>query len=116
MKSTPHLIINRVIIKILLIQEILKRILLHLKIFYINGICLRINGNSYPSKPYQVDFGEGKYSMLYDDMIRNIGIGRQNESVGIALETYVKHKLLWIFDLTPGKLFNHTSNKLTKYI
>ena len=68
---------------------------------------MRINGNSHPSKPYQVDFGEGKYSMLYDDMIRNIGIGHQNESVGIGLETYVKHKLLWIFDLTPGKSYKY---------
>ena len=45
--------------------------------------------------------------MLYDDMIRNIGIGHQNESVGIGLETYVKHKLLWIFDLTPGKSYKY---------
>ena len=71
--------------------------------FGINGLCLRINGNSYPSKPYSVDFEEGKYSMLYDDMIRNIGIAHQNESAGISLETYIKHKLLWVFDLTPGK-------------
>ena len=69
--------------------------------FDINGLCLRINGVSHPSKPYQVDFGDGKYSMLYDDLIRNIGIGHQNESAGISLETYVKHKLLWVFDLTP---------------
>ena len=77
--------------------------------FNINGLCLRINGNSHPSKPYQVDFGEGKYSMLYDDMIRNIGIGHQNESVGISLETYVKHKLLWVFDLTPGIFYKYTN-------
>ena len=71
------------------------------KNFDINGLCLRINGVSYPSKPYQVDFGTGKYSMLYDDMIRNIGIAHQNESAGISIDTYVKHKLLWVFDLTP---------------
>ena len=69
--------------------------------FDINGLCLRINGVSYPSKPYQLDFGEGNYSMLYDDLIRNIGIAHQNESVGISMHTYVHHKLLWVFDLTP---------------
>ena len=55
--------------------------------FDINGLCLRINGVSYPSKPYQLDFGEGNYSMLYDDLIRNIGIAHQNESVGISMHT-----------------------------
>jgi hypothetical protein len=62
---------------------------------------LPINGVSFPSKPYQVDFGNGKYSVLYDDFLRNIGIGHQNESIGVSLDTYVKHKLLWVFDLTP---------------
>ena len=69
--------------------------------FDISGLCLRINGVSYPTKPYQVDFETGNYSLLYDDLIRNIGIAHQNESVGITIDTYIKHKLLWVFDLTP---------------
>ena len=30
-----------------------------------------------------------------------MGIAHQNESIGISINTYVKHKLLWVFDLTP---------------
>lgn len=48
--------------------------------------------------------------MLYDDMIRNIGIAHQNESAGISLDTYIKHKLIWVFDLTPGEYDVSKSN------
>ena len=35
------------------------------------------------------------------NLILNIGIDHQNDSVGIYINTYVRHKLLWVFDLTP---------------
>ena len=69
--------------------------------FDINGLCLRINGVSFPAKPYQPDFDEGRCSLLYDDFLRNVGVGHQNDSIGISLNTYITHKLLWVFDLTP---------------
>ena len=34
--------------------------------FDINGLGLRINGVSFPSTPYKVDFTNGKYSVLHD--------------------------------------------------
>ena len=69
--------------------------------YSINGLCLRINGISYPTKPYQPDFSDGNYSVLYDDFLRNCGVSHQNESIGVSIDTYIKHKLLWVFDLTP---------------
>ena len=69
--------------------------------FDINGLCLRINGISHPSQPYKVDFSTGKYSVLYDDFQKNVGVSHQNESIGVSLKTYITHKLLWVFDLTP---------------
>ena len=69
--------------------------------FDIDGLSLRVNGASYPSKPYQPDFTTGNYAVLYDDFLRNVGVGHQNESIGISIHTYIKHKLLCVFDLTP---------------
>ena len=67
----------------------------------INGLCLRINGVSYPTTPYKPDFSVGNYSTLYDDFLRNCGVAHHNESIGVSISSFVNHKLLWVFDLSP---------------
>ena len=67
--------------------------------FYINGLCLRINGGVLLSKPYKVDFTNGKYSIWYGGHLRNVG--NQNESIGISTRNYMKHYVSWLFDMTP---------------
>ena len=62
---------------------------------------MRINGELLLSKPYKVDFTNGKYSIWYGGLLRNVGVGNKNESIGISTRTYMKHKFLWLFDMTP---------------
>ena len=41
--------------------------------------------------------------MFYDDMIRTIGIGLHSEKAKKIIDTHIKYKLLWVFELTLGK-------------
>ena len=65
--------------------------------FGIQKINLKINGQSYPATPYNVDFENGDFLPIYDDMLRSIGFSEINESAGISKSEFRKHKFFAIF-------------------
>ena len=69
--------------------------------FGIQKINLKVNGQSYPATPYSVDFENGDFLPIYDDMLRSIGFSEINESAGISKSEFRKHKFFAIF----GKYF-----------
>ena len=69
--------------------------------FGIQKINLKINGTSYPATPYNVDFENGIFLEIYDDMQRSVGFSEINESPGISKSEFRHHKFFTIF----GKYF-----------
>ena len=69
--------------------------------FGIQKINLKINGTSYPATPYNVDFENGNFLEIYDDMLRSVGFSEINESAGISKSEFRNHKFFTIF----GKYF-----------
>ena len=69
--------------------------------FGIQKINLKINGTSYPATPYNVDFENGNFLEIYDDMLRSVGFSEINESAGISKSEFRHHKFFTIF----GKYF-----------
>ena len=65
--------------------------------FNIQKINLKVNGVSYPATPYNVDFDNGDFMEIYDDMIRSIGFSEINESAGISKLEFRNHKFFTIF-------------------
>ena len=60
-------------------------------------INLKINGTSYPATPYNVDFENGSFLEIYDDMLRSVGFSEINESAGISKSEFRSHKFFTIF-------------------
>ena len=58
---------------------------------------MKCNGQSYPATPYNVDFENGDFLPIYDDMLRSIGFSEINESAGISKSEFRKHKFFAIF-------------------
>ena len=58
--------------------------------FGIQKINLKINGTSYPATPYNVDFENGNFLEIYDDMLRSVGFSEINESAGISKSEFRK--------------------------
>ena len=71
------------------------------KNFGVQKINLKVNGQSYPATPYNVDFDNGDFMDIYDDMLRSIGFSEINESAGISKSEFREHKFFAIF----GKYF-----------
>ena len=69
--------------------------------FGIQKINLKVNGQSYPATPYNIDFENGDFLPIYDDMLRSIGFSEINESAGISKSEFRNHKFFAIF----GKYF-----------
>ena len=65
--------------------------------FGVQKINLKINGTSYPATPYNVDFENGSFLEIYDDMLRSVGFSEINESAGISKSEFRSHKFLTIF-------------------
>ena len=80
-----------------------------LKKFCVQKICLKVNGQSYPATPYNVDFDNGDFMDIYDDMLRSIGFSEINESAGISKSEFRKHKFFAIF----GKYFRILINEFS---
>ena len=69
--------------------------------FGVQKINLKVNGQSYPATPYNVDIDNGDFMDIYDDMLRSIGFSEINESAGITKSEFRSHKFFTIF----GKYF-----------
>ena len=69
--------------------------------FGIQKINLKVNGTSYPASPYNIDFDNGDFMEIYDDMLRSVGFSEINESAGISKSEFRSHKFFTIF----GKYF-----------
>ena len=69
--------------------------------FGVQKINLKVNGQSYPATPYNVDFDNGDFMDIYDDMLRSIGFSEIHESDGISKSEFRSHK----FDTIFGKYF-----------
>ena len=69
--------------------------------FGIQKINLKVNGTSYPASPYNIDFENGDFMEIYDDMLRSVGFSEINESAGISKSEFRSHKFFTIF----GKYF-----------
>ena len=65
--------------------------------FKIQKINLKVNGISYPATPYNIDFENGDFLEIYDDMIRSVGFSEINESAGISKSEFRSHKFFTIF-------------------
>jgi len=65
--------------------------------FKIQKINLKVNGISYPATPYNIDFENGDFMEIYDDMIRSVGFSEINESAGISKSEFRSHKFFTIF-------------------
>ena len=79
------------------------------KNFGVQKINLKVNGQSYPATPYNVDFDNGDFMDIYDDMLRSIGFSEINESAGISKSEFRKHKFFAIF----GKYFRILINEFS---
>ena len=79
------------------------------KNFGVQKINLKVNGQSYPATPYNVDFDNEDFMNTYDDMLRSIGFLEINESAGISKSEFRKHKFFAIF----GKYFRVLINKFS---
>ena len=77
------------------------KISLCLQKFGARKINLDVNGQSYPATPYNVDFENGDFMDIYDDMLRSVGFSEINESAGISKSEFRSHKFFAIF----GKYF-----------
>ena len=71
--------------------------------FNVTNICLRINGQNYPSQPLKPDFANGICMREFRHTIDNIGVQGDNISVGFDYERFQKSKTLFGFDLTPDQ-------------
>ena len=69
--------------------------------FGIQKINLKVNGTSYPASPYNIDFENGDFMEIYDDMLRSVGFSEINESAGISKSEFRSHKRF----TTIGKYF-----------
>ena len=69
--------------------------------FGVQKINLKVNGQSSPATPYNVDFENGDFMDIYDDMLRSVGFSEINESAGISKSEFRSHKFFAIF----GKYF-----------
>ena len=69
--------------------------------FGVQKINLKVNGQSYPATPYNVDFENGDFMDIYDDMLRSVGFSEINESAGISKSEFRSHNFFTIF----GKYF-----------
>ena len=65
--------------------------------FGIQRINLKVNGQSYHATPYSVDFENGDFLTIFDDMLRSIGFSEINESAGISKSEFRKHNFFAIF-------------------
>ena len=65
--------------------------------FGIQKINLKVNGTSYPASPYNIDFENGDFMEIYDDMLRSVGFSEINESAGISKSEFRSHKFFYNF-------------------
>ena len=75
----------------------------------IKKINLKVNGQSYSATPYNVDFDNGYFMDIYDDMLRSIDFSEINESAGISKSEFRKHN----FFATFGKGFRNLINEFS---
>ena len=74
---------------------------IRLRKFWCSEKNLKVNGQSYPATPYNVDFENGDFMDIYDDMLRSVGFSEINESAGISKSEFRSHNFFAIF----GKYF-----------
>jgi len=78
--------------------------------FKLNHLTLRVNGQSFPSKPLTPDFGNNAYTHAYFSLFQGIGGAFQNYGNCITLETFGKNTTLYAFDLTPDGSASNSSH------
>ena len=61
------------------------------KNFGVYKIHLKVNVKSYPATPYNIDFENGDFMDIYDDMLRSVGFSEINESAGSSHSEFQIH-------------------------
>ena len=69
--------------------------------FDINYLCLRINGQNYPSQPFKPNWESGDFMREYRHTIDSCGIAHDNVSNGLTPKLFSNSKTIFCFDLSP---------------
>jgi hypothetical protein len=69
--------------------------------FNIVNLCLRINGQNYPSMPFSPSFSDGLCMREFRHTIDSIGVSHDNTSNGLTFEQFKLGKTFWCFDFSP---------------
>jgi len=75
--------------------------------FGVSYVGLSVNGIPVPSRIFQPDFGSGNCVREYRHFLDNIGIGHENESNNIDLDTYVNNSAFFAYDFSPDLCNNY---------
>ena len=71
--------------------------------FNVSQICLKIDGNQYPTKSFTPNFEQGVFRRELRALYDNIGTGIDNQGCLIGDEEFSKGSTIFAFDLTPDK-------------
>ena len=69
--------------------------------FDLNYLCLRINGQNYPSQPFKPNWDTGNFMREYRHTIDSCGIAHDNISNGLTPKLFANSKTIYCFDLSP---------------
>ena len=67
-------------------------------------MALYVNGEMFPTRPYQPDFANGRYIRDYLSIFKGNGILYSDKSVGINRHEYANGYTIWVFDLSPDQV------------
>ena len=68
--------------------------------FKLNKLFVQKNGESYPARPYQPDFGKKRYQREYMSIFESLGILNENASVPITYDDFGDGFAFFCFDFT----------------
>lgn len=69
--------------------------------FNLSSIVLEVDGHPTPSKPIQMDYANGAYTLPYFNLARVTGKAFSDQDHAITLEKFAKGYAIYAFDLTP---------------
>jgi len=69
--------------------------------FNLNHLCLYVNGEQVPSKPFQPNFANNLYLREYKSLYESLGIKSIDQSLSISRTSYAQGYTLFAFNLKP---------------
>jgi hypothetical protein len=83
------------------------------KPYDVRDISIVANGRDYPQVPYNLDFGNKKYTRAYFDQQENLGFAYSNISNAVSYSMFNKGWTIYVFNLT-NSLENEEGFQLIK--